>query len=281
MSPTINESNFKIIQKPTNQQAFELNREIEALLDEKGTDSNEYSTAAKLFISQYTGYGGLQDFDADSGLLYEYYTPDEVIKKMWGLALLHGFTGGYVLEPSAGIGDFLKYAPSKKFLKSDIYFEAIEIQKYSSMILKILYPQAKVLHQAFEQLFINTERRESVKGNVNEVFDLVIGNPPYGGITGTGGGKYFNMGEKEYSLARSYDEYFILRGLDVLKAGGLLIYIVGAATAVGGKTFLQKPSSPIKEKIDAISTLIDAYRLPNGIFDRTDVLSDIIVLRKK
>jgi hypothetical protein len=27
--------------------------------------------------------------------------------------------------------------------------------------------------------------------------------------------------------------------------------------------------------------LIDAYRLPNGVFERTDVVSDIIVLKKK
>jgi hypothetical protein len=41
-----------------------------------------------------------------------------------------------------------------------------------------------------------------------------------------------------------------------------------------------KGNSKIKENIADKSILMDAYRLPNGVFERTDVLSEIIVLKK-
>lgn len=89
------------------------------------------------------------------------------------------------------------------------------------------------------------------------------------------------MGEKNYTRAGNYIDYFIFRGLDLLDPGGLLVFIVGAEVASGGKCFLSQQMNKCKDEIMEKSDLLDAYRLPNGVFERTDVLSDIIVLRKK
>lgn len=269
--------------KVTAKKAFEINREIEKMIDERGIDPSKYSSDSKLFISKYTGYGGLHKFlnaaEAHSGILYEYYTPDPIIRKMWGLALKYGFDGGKVLEPAAGIGSFIGLAPDDGKMTRKINFTAIEPQSYSFKILNILYPNAETKRRIFEQEFIISN--QSVKGKVNTRYDLVIGNPPYGTVSGTSGGRYFSMGENTYSKAKSYDEYFILRGLDVLKSEGLLMYIIGAEVASGGVPFLQKKQTKTKKMIAERADLIDAYRLPNGVFDRTDVLSDIVVFRKK
>jgi len=251
--------------------AYELNKAIEKLLDSKPNDA-DFTADEKAFLKYYSGYGGLEKFGATGkGLLYEYYTPALIAEKMWGLAYKYGFSGGPVLEPSAGIGEFIKYAPEQNLVV------AHEINTYSARICKILYPLITISTQYFEQIFI--KNNDSIKGKIGLLpkYKLVIGNPPYGEF----GGKWAGMGEKNYTRAGNYIDYFIFRGLDLLDPGGLLVFIVGAEVASGGKCFLSQQMNKCKDEIMEKSDLLDAYRLPNGVFERTDVLSDIIVLRKK
>ena len=58
--------------------------------------------------------------------------------------------------------------------------------------------------------------------------------------------------------------------------GGLLVYIIP-------NTFLSNDNkyNEFKEKLSKKCELIDAYRLPNGVFSNTEVGTDIIALRKK
>jgi len=248
---------------------FEYNKAVEELLD---TKNESFTAEEKVFMSNYSGYGGLEKFGAEGkGLLYEYYTPRLIVEKMWGLAYKYGFNGGNVLEPSCGVGEFIKFAPNKELVTG------YEINLYSAKIAAILYPDAQIIKEAFETIFI--KNRASIKNKLGGVkkYNLVIGNPPYGEF----GGLYAGMGEKGYTKAENYIDYFISRGLDLLESNGLLIMIVGAEVAAGGKPFLSKGTSKAKQDIMEKSILVDAYRLPNGVFDRTDVLSDIIVLRKK
>lgn len=259
---------------------YELNRAIETLLDKKNsTDPKDYTSDEKRFISLYSGMGGLEKFGAKgAGLLYEYFTPETITQKMWGLAYKHGFNGGDVCEPSSGVGAFIKYA------NENCNVTGFEINKYSYMICKILFPNAQIYHSAFEQRFIrnNNTVRDKVFGD-NDIktpsikFDLVIGNPPYG----TFNSRWAGMGEQKFTRANTYVEYFITRGLDLLKPDGLLIYIIGVEVANGGTPFLQQQMTKAKEEIMEKAELLEAYRLPNGVFERTDVVSDILVLRKK
>lgn len=253
--------------------AYELNRAIEELLD---TKESGFTSEEKVFMSSYSGYGGLDKIGKFSQeelktILYEFYTPRKVVEKMWGLAYKHGFKGGSIIEPASGIGEFIRLAPDKTLVTG------YEINPYSAKIAKVLYPETTIINAAFETLFI--KNNASIKNKIQGLkkYSLVIGNPPYGKF----GGKYAGMGEDNYTKAENYIEYFITRGLDLLESGGLLIMIIGAEVANGASTFLQKGISKTKKEIMNKAILVDAYRLPNGVFERTDVLSDIIVLRKK
>ena len=84
------------------------------------------------------------------------------------------------------------------------------------------------------------------------------------------------MGEKKYTRSYNWIDYFITRGLDCLQSGGLLIFIIGGM----GKPWLAL-ESPVKQMISEKAILLDAYRLPNGLFDNTEVQTDIIVLKKR
>lgn len=254
---------------------YELNKAIEKLLDSKWNDKPEsWSTDEITFIKNYSGYGGLEEVEG-KGSLYEFYTPDKVIEKMWGLAYKYGYKEGRLLEPSVGVGEFLK----RQYVKSMVIKDAYEVNKYSAKITKLLYPEVNVNDgketKFFEELFIKD--RYTIRDKVSPVHELVIGNPPYGKV----GGVFMGMGEETYTNAHNYIDYFIFRGLDMLVPNGLLIYIIGTEVAAGGTPWLDQGSSKVKEAIAKKGKLIDAYRLPEGIFARTNVVSDIIVMKKR
>ncbi len=255
---------------------YEVNRAIEALLDSK---ENDFTPNEIEFISNYSGYGGLEKQGSFSdeelkGLLYEYFTPDAVVKKMWALAYKYGFgtfSNPHIMEPSVGTGNFFKYAPTDAELFGN------EINNYSKRVCEILYPKAMITLQPFEKNFIS--KNNSIKNKLNDIhkYHLVIGNPPYGRAVS----KYLAMGESDYTKATSFTEYFITRGLDLLHPGGLLIFVVGAEQYNGGTLFLDSGISVVKKNIFDKAQLIDAYRLPTKIFERTGVASEILVFKKK
>lgn len=238
---------------------YQLNKEIEEFVLNK---KDEYTEEDISYINQYVGYGGMWNIDTslkkERGL-YEYYTPIEVVEKMIGLAVKHGYKGGAVLEPSCGIGRLLHYFPN------DADVTGIEIDETSYLIAKANFPQYNILHQSFNELFV--DRRGNAQ-KYDSKYSLIIGNPPYGKFAGKN-----TVAEKKATGAADYVEYFITRGLDLLKPGGLLIYIIPSS-------FLSKGETKAKKAIEAKAELLDAYKLPKKVFDATDIQTDIVVFRK-
>jgi hypothetical protein len=251
---------------------YVLNKAIEELLM---TKDNNYSSEEKVFIRKYSGYGGLDKYGkGGKGSFFEFYTPTEIIERMWGLAYKYGYDNGSVLETSVGTGEFFRYAPK------DARLVGYEISEYSGKICKILYPTAEINIQPFEKTFI--KNNYTIKGRLDDLekFSLVIGNPPYGDFSKVESRYMSGMGEKDYTHARNYVEYFIRRGMDLLESGGLLVFIVGASLQNGGTMFLDSGMSPVKKWLSENCTLETAYRLPDSVFERTGVTADIIVLKK-
>jgi type I restriction-modification system DNA methylase subunit len=255
---------------------YQINMAIRELIDLYESNRIEITQNEKAFLQYYTGMGGISkvgkkyNHKEKEGDLYEFYTPSLIAKKMWALAYKYGYNGGSVLEPSCGIGEFFKYAPE------DAYIKGIELDKYTFLISKILYPNVYLVNEPFEKQFIYENNTVKNKISNMEKFDLVIGNPPYGDAKSY----YLGMGEREYTNSENWVEYFISRGLDLLNKGGLLIFIIGTEVANGGVPFLQQNKKKVKQDIAQKSILLDAYRLPNGVFDTTDVLSEILVFKK-
>jgi len=239
---------------------YQINRGIESLLTEKRRTNEAFSREEIAHINRFAGYGGMAKFGAKGkGLLSEYFTPIPVVEKMVGLAWQYGYDGGAVLEPSCGIGRFLHYfAPETEV-------EAFEINETSYEIARLNFPTFDIQKSYFNELFI--ERNGKAK-TIKPRFELVIGNPPYGDFIGK-----FTTKERRLTGATRYEEYFITRGLDVLKKDGLLVFVIPSSFLDGGAT-------AIKKSIDQKAKLLDAYRLPKGIFKQTDIQTDIVVFKK-
>ena len=213
-------------------------------------------------LEKYEGAGGLKEKQASaSGILSEFFTPQNIIDQVWKLVDSYAPNSKTVLEPAAGTGRFAKN-------RSNNQFTFYEVNPKSAKIAAHLYPDAIVYNKAFQSQFFDDSGRIYQKQYKPPQYDIVIGNPPYGIYSG----QWKGLGEgKEHNR---YEEYFIDRGLDSLKEGGILAFVVPSG-------FLRSSKDKIKNKIAAKGNLIDAWRLPNGIFPTTDVGTDIIVLRKE
>src|SRR6056297_2552024 len=99
--------------KKTHSIQDQTNSEIRKLIASKGTQRGAYTKNELLYLAQYTGNTKTEDESSD-GILWDFYTPDEIVKICWKLAFKYGFVAtseSKILEPSCGIGRFLRYAP--------------------------------------------------------------------------------------------------------------------------------------------------------------------------
>lgn len=224
---------------------------------------SEITEADKKILSQYEGGGGLNEEErTNSEVLNAFYTPDNLIEKVWELVDAYAPDAKTVLEPSAGVGKFANNRPDNKFTMH-------ELNETSARINKILHPEADVIQGAFQKQFLDDGERFLKIGYEQPKHDVVIGNPPYGKYND----KYKGLGEgREFDR---YEEYFIARGLEALKdEKSVLAFVVPSG-------FLNTVSDKQKSIIASKGEILDAYRLPEGTFSTTEVGTDILIMRKK
>lgn len=242
----------------TKGQARKIREQCREIL--KKPDS-QITAADKLVLSQYVGAGGTdEEGNSNSGVLYEFYTPRNVISKVWELVDKYNPNQTKsVIEPSSGIGRFAEGRSEK--------FTMFELEEESARIAHILHPEAEIVQGAFQENFLKNKKGRFTKDF--DKFDVAVGNPPYGAYTG----KYKGLGEgKDY---KRYETYFMSRTLDTLKDGGIMAMVVPSGF-MDGKSSYGKDLEQIAGKAE----LLEAWRLPNGTFDSTDVGTDIVVFKK-
>lgn len=224
---------------------------------------SEITEDDKKILAQYEGGGGLNEGErTNSEVLNAFYTPDNLIEKVWELVDAYAPDAKTVLEPSAGVGKFANNRPNNKFTMH-------ELDESSARINKILHPEADVIQGAFQKQFLDDGERFLKIGYEQSKHDVVIGNPPYGKYND----KYKGLGEgREFDR---YEEYFIARGLDALKdEKSVLAFVVPSG-------FLNTAGDKQKAIIASKGEILDAFRLPEGTFSTTEVGTDILIMRKK
>lgn len=188
-----------------------------------------------------------------------FYTPTHIIDSLWDIATQLGFKGGNILEGSAGIGNILAQMPAEISDRSDIH--AVEIDNTAGGILSLLYPDAQVDIQGFEQTKIE-----------NGSVDLAITNVPF--VTGLK--VKDESGDKDLSSKfGNIHDFCIAKNVRKLKPGGIGIFITSSGT-------LDK-SQKLRDWVinQGDSDFIGAFRLNNNTFGGTSVTSDILVVRRR
>lgn len=235
----------------------------------------------QVILSKYVGWGGLSKaFDSSAedwkkeyyelkSLLDDktynaailstrtaYYTdPDTIIKPIFSTLERFGFNGGKILDPAMGTGNFFSVIPDSMAEKSQL--TGVEIDELTGRIAKKLYPNADVKITAFERTSFD-----------DESFDAVVGNVPFDNFT---------VYDKTYTDSYLLHDYFFIKSLDKLKAGGIAALITSSGT-------MDKISNSVRIDIAKRAELIGAVRLPITAFKAiagTEVTTDVIFLKKR
>ena len=253
------------------------------LLKQLQTSGAELATPEEQkVLVRYVGWGGLpQVFDARNeqwgteyremqGLLSPedyaaarrstqdaHYTSETVIRGIYeGLSRLGLGTGEplRILEPSAGIGNFIGLCPED----FNANFLAVELDPTTSSIAQYLYPKAQHLNIGFQ----NSQIRS---GGI----DAVVGNPPFGNQT---------LYDPDFPELRKFSvhNYFLAKSINLLREGGVAAFVVS-------RYFMDAVDSSAREHISQYADFLGAVRLPETAFRQnalTDVTTDIVFFQK-
>lgn len=182
-----------------------------------------------------------------------YYTEsDPILSYMVSRLNIQG--GDIILEPCAGDGVFIEKI-------TDSFTE----QNYNIQALDLNPKAIDKLHNQFHQNNINIRQADTLLdltldlyANINGHYTKIIGNPPYGAWQDL---------EKRSTLKKIYGGYvhetyalFIIRGIDLLKENGKLVFIVP-------DTFLALNSHKgIREKILKNTKVEEVLLIPSKFF---------------
>lgn len=253
---------YTVREKGTSRQ--KLNDRAINLIEEFNNDPNKKPTdAEKQVLAQFSGFGGglIDKTTGQKGSAYEYYTPKPIAEGVWDCLQGLGFSGGKILDPSAGTGIFGATAPLNAAV------DAVELSPLSGRVNQLVNdgPGYNTTISNFEKVAAKTR---------DNVYDAVVTNVPFGAVADRGANRMDDSRYQDDPL----EVYFILRSLEKLKPNGLAAFIV-PMRCVSGKG--GKPEE-LRTKATMMAEFVGAYRLPSGTFSTasTDTATDVIFFRK-
>ena len=228
-------------------------------------------------LAHYSGWGGIADaFDstkenwsreyaelkdlltdkeysaARESTLTAFYTEPYIIKSIYTALENMGFTGGEILDPAMGTGNFFGNLPAKMAENSRLY--GVELDSLTARIAKELYPEAKIQNRGFERTKFE-----------NGTFDVIVGNVPFGD---------FKPYDPEYDEYLIHD-YFFAKSIDKLKPGGIMALITSAGT-------MDKYDDSFRRELAGKADFLGGVRLPEDAFRTagTQTVTDILFFQK-
>lgn len=270
----MNKNNYRITEDiDSTRPRYEDNLAAIKLLKQLEAEGRKATEAERAILAKYKGWGGLKDAilgyrrgelqhlltkeeyeAAKDSIINAHYTSTKVISGIYKAVARMGFTGGNILEPSMGVGNFFGMLPKNMSARSNLY--GVELDKITGQIAQNLYPDAKIDIAGFQDVLYP-----------DNTFDLVVGNVPFSNDV-----RIPYRGEK-YNL----HDFFFVKALDETRPGGVLALITSTGT-------LDKINGKTQSAIAKRANLIAAFRLPDNAFKTnagTSVTTDLIFLQKK
>ncbi|WAU72378.1 PLxRFG domain-containing protein [Acinetobacter sp. TR11] len=269
---------------------FDKNKAALELLEELTSEGRQATTEEQAILAGYTGWGSFgQDLfqgtwdnpvfkdesvwkernlwlrerlgkesweSAKDSTINAHFTDPYTVAAMWAMAEKMGFTGGRVLEPAIGTGNFISLMPMHIKQRSQV--TGIDLDITTAAIAKQLFPESNVQNMPYQK-----------SQTPDNFYDLVISNVPFADI---------KIADRRYNQFNpNLHDYYFLKMLDQVRPGGIVMAITSSGT-------MDKQSEVIRRELAKKAELITSVRLPSGAFQEyagTAVVTDIIVLRKR
>lgn len=244
------------------------------------TERRQVNPSEQELLAKYVGWGGLaNDFfddynpkfskereelkslvtdkeysDMKQSSLTAYYTDPALIRQMWDKLERDGFTGGKILDPSVGTGNFFAAMPKHLREKSELY--GVELDSITGAIAKHLHPNSHIEIKGFETVAFN-----------DNSFDLVISNVPFANI---------RIADNRYDKPYMIHDYFVKKSLDLVHDGGQVAIISSTGT-------MDKRTENILQDIRETTEFLGGVRLPDSAFKAiagTTVTTDMLFFQK-
>lgn len=270
-------------------QRFDKNKKALELLEELNAEGRQATAEEQVVLASYTGWGSFgQDLfqgtwntpvfkdgwkdenlwlreklgkesweSAKDSVLNAFFTDPYTVQAMWSMAEKMGFTGGRVLEPAVGTGNFISLMPMHIKQRSQV--TAIDLDITTAAIAKQLFPESNVQNMPYQK-----------SKTPDNFYDLVISNVPFSNDV--------KIADRRYNQFNpNLHDYYFLKMLDQVRPGGIVMAITSSGT-------MDKQSEVIRRELAKRAELVTSVRLPSGAFKEfagTAVVTDIIVLRKR
>lgn len=192
--------------------------------------------------------------DMKQSSLTAYYTDPAIIRQMWAKLETDGFTGGKILDPSMGTGNFFAAMPQHLRDKSELY--GVELDPITGAIAKYLHPNAHIEVKGFETVAFH-----------DNSFDLVISNVPFANS---------RIADSRYDKPYLIHDYFVKKSLDLVHDGGQVAIISSTGT-------MDKRTENVLQDIRETTDFLGGVRLPETAFKAiagTTVTTDILFFQK-
>ena len=209
-----------------------------------------------------------------ASVLTAFYTPNELVKAIFN-PIYHVKYGrnqmsiapSTILDPAAGNGVFAFNAVGYASLACQRYsVTAIEKDLLTGLMLGAQKGHAKM--QVYVDGFEHFPKDEL------GMYDLVTTNVPFGDINVFDAAYSKSDNKVRRDAAKMIHKYYVLKGLDCLRDGGIEAYIITS-------NYLNRDGEQLAEVLKQ-ARLIGAYRLANNLFKDagTEVGTDLLVLQK-
>lgn len=192
--------------------------------------------------------------DMKQSSLTAYYTDPHLIRQMWEKLERDGFTGGKILDPSMGTGNFFAAMPKHLRENSELY--GVELDTITGAIAKHLHPNSHIEVKGFETVAFN-----------DNSFDLVLSNVPFANM---------RIADSRYDKPYMIHDYFVKKSLDLVHDGGQVAIISSTGT-------MDKRTENILQDIRETTDFLGGVRLPDTAFKAiagTNVTTDMLFFQK-
>ncbi|BCY10971.1 hypothetical protein L3i22_060590 [Actinoplanes sp. L3-i22] len=225
---------------------------VPALFDERAKFAGRFA-AERAELRELLGEDGYRS--ARGTTLNAHYTDAALVETIWETVGRLGFTGGTVLEPGCGSGNFIGFAPA------GIHLTGVEVDPTTAAVAQALYPHAYIRAESFADTRIDPAS-----------MDLAIGNVPFG---------QHHLHDPAHNPGRKQPihNHFSLKAAAAVRPGGLIALITSSYTLDGAS----RSHQVAREQLAAQADLIAAYRLPTGAHQKaagTDTVTDLLILRR-